>query len=106
MKRDLQGKFSQVGYTKTILPFALLLFLILLIVAGNIVNYLSTPIVVEAVQEEVDARDNIQKLADNYAQSYRLLKDAEAQLKDATERHSRAVEAYNVATESLNLYTK
>jgi hypothetical protein len=72
------------------------------------------PLVVENTPEVVvDERDNIQKLADNVATTWRDLQDAEATHSKDLERASTSgqiavekLQKYNDAVEYLNTYTK
>lgn len=56
--------------------------------------------------ETIEVRDNIQKLTDNVADTYRTLQSAELAQASSTVNLDYALEEYNQAVWSLNTYTQ
>ena len=62
--------------------------------------------ITEETLVEVDERDNIQKLSDNFAEAYREVREAEEAHAKTAETLSVKTEKYNEAVEYLQTYTK
>ena len=107
MKITFLGKRISGGYSKrvvTLLLGAVLAIMLIAIARSEGIASYEQDLDVQIVQ--VDDRDNIQKLTDNFALAYRELQEAETAHTATAQTLDDATVAYNEAAEYLQTYTR
>ena len=113
-QRDSKGRFTRTKqYFFAFLVGLLILGAVTAIILGDTpIKFAESYFQEEVYEAEVDNRDNIQRLTDNYGEKLRTVMELEAELleeqKEVSAKQvelSQALEELNVAVESINIYS-